>query len=569
MSKIFKVINIILGTVLVIIIKNVKIFLSFNSKYKLNLKNVKKVNPLIILLVFIGLFHFLILTTSCSDRSKSRYGQAVIIGMKGDFDSFNELNASDSDALQVINNMLFMTLTKLDENLKIVPYLAVSWEFTEQDKILTYYLRKDVFWTDGKPTTAEDVLFTYEMAIHNDVAYPAASRFDMTERVEVIDRYTVRFHLKKAYPDALFDTQIPILPKHILGKLQPDKISQSTFNRNPVGNGPFKLIEWKANRYVIFEYNPNFALGRPFLDKVIFSIIPDESVLLTNLLTGSIDVIPSMSAQDFRKIQTEDNLQGLKYGGRGYTFLAWNCAKQLLSTEIRRALSHAINKNEIIATLMEGYAKPAIGPLLPFVWAFDKNLEDIKYDATLAKNILNRNGWTDTDNDGILEKNGQKLEFSIKTNAGSQIRKDIAVMIQAQLKKVGVKIIIDIVEFNLLIDQVFVNKDFDVLLSGWDADFTVNPTDLFHSKAINEGYNFVSYKNPKIDFLLEKGRATPNQVEAKPYWTEFQKIILNDSPYTFLFIQDKLGGYNKKISGVKMDVRGFLSHIHEWYIPIK
>ncbi|MDW7680399.1 MAG: peptide-binding protein [bacterium] len=503
---------------------------------------------------------------SCSDGNKSQDGQTVVIGMKGDFDSFNELNASDSDALQVINNMLFMTLTKLDENLKIVPYLAKSWEFSEQDKILTYYLHKNVYWTDGTATTASDVLFTYQIATHADVAYPAASRFDMTERVEVIDSLTVRFHFKKPYPDGLFDTQIPILPKHILGKMQPKDISQSDFNRNPVGNGPFKLIEWKANQHVIFEYNPDFVFGRALLDKVIFSIIPDESVLLTNLQTGSIDVIPYLSTQDFQKIQSENKFQGLKYGGRGYTFLAWNCARKILSKEIRRALSHAIDKDEIIATLMDGLATPAKGPLLPFVWAFDKNLEDIKYDPALAQSLLNQNGWKDSNNDGILDRDGEKLALSIKTNSGSQMRKDIAVMVQAQLKAIGVDAKVDIVEFNLMLDQVFGNKDFDVLLSGWDADFTVNPTDLFHSDAITNGYNFVSYKNPRIDFLLEKGRQTAKQEQAQPYWSEFQKIILEDCPYSFLFIQDKLAGYNKKLSGIEMDVRGFLCNIHEWSI---
>ena len=114
---------------------------------------------------------------------------------------------------------------------------------------------------------------------------------------------------------------------------------------------------------------------------------------------------------------------------------------------------------------------------------------------------------------------------------------------------------------------MFGNKEFDVLLCGLDADFTVNPTDLFHSKDINEGYNFVSYKNAKIDSLLEQARAIPNQTKAKPYWDKFQKIILNECPYSFLFIEDKLAGYNKKVNGVKMDVRGFLSNIHKWWIP--
>jgi len=522
---------------------------------------------IIYFLILMPVYLLIIIQVSCqADKTAEKKGGTVVIGMRGDFDSFNELNASDSDALQVINNMLFMRLTRLDENFEIVPHLARSWEFSENHTILTYHLRDDVTWTDGNGTTAEDVLFTFEMAVHPKVAYPAASRFDLTERVEVIDPYTIRFYFKKAYPDALFDTQIPILPKHIFKDIPPEKISQSAFNRNPIGNGPFRMVEWMANRHVIFEFNAQFALGRPPIDRVIFSIIPDESVLATNLITATIDIAPSLSSQDYKRIQTIESLQGLRYDGRGYTFIAWNQARSLFTKGVCRALTHAIDKNEIIATLLEGFGKSAKGPLLPFVWAYDENLEDLQFDPTLSGSMLKDEGWEDTDGDGFLDRGNKKFEFTIKTNTGSQLRKDVAVMIQAQLKNIGIKANVQIVEFNLLLDQVFGDKDFDAFVSTWEADFTVNPTDLFHSKAILNGYNFVSYRNPKIDTLLEKGRAISNQRKAKACWDEFQKIIIEDCPYTFLFITDKLAGFNKKVEGVKMDARGFLTNIWEWQI---
>lgn len=508
-------------------------------------------------------------STSSPGASENREppaGGTVVVGMKGDFDSFNELNVSDSDALQVIQEMLFMTLTELDENLNVVPYLAESWAFSENEKMLTYTLRKDVTWTDGVPTTAEDVLFTYQMAVHPDVAYPASSRFDLTEGVEILDPFTVRFTFKKAYPDALFDTQIPILPKHILAKIPPKEIAQSDFNRNPVGNGPFRMAEWKANRHIIFESNADFPLGRPRLERVIFSIIPDESVLLTNLMTGSIHVVPSLSPRDFKRIQREPSIQGIEYPGIGYTFLAWNCRRPNWTKEIRRALTHAIDKDEIIKTLLEGYAEPAKGPLPPFAWAYDETLEDIAFDPALSKIMLRDHGWEDADGDGILEREGQDLKLILTTNAESQVRKDAAVMIQAQLKRIGVEATVDMLEFNMLIERIFIDGEFDALLSGWDAGFTVNPTDLYHSRAIENGYNFTGYKNPHVDALLEQGRATTNRTDAKPIWHEFQRIILAECPYTFLFIQEKLAGHTDIVKGIRMDVRGFLSHIREWTI---
>lgn len=502
-----------------------------------------------------------------SQDGLEKTGGTVIIGMKGDFDSFNELNASDSDALQVIQNMLFMGLTRLDENLHFVPHLASSWEFSDTERMLTYHLRKDVYWTDGVPTTAEDVLFTYQLAVNPKVAYPAVSRFDLTEKVEVSDRYTVRFHFKKRYPDALSDTQMPILPRHILAKIAPEKIIESQFNRRPVGNGPFKLVEWRANQHVVLEANPRYALGRPFLDRVVFMIIPDESVLSTNLSIQTLDVVPAMTPLGFKQMQSQNAVRALRYPGRGFTFVGWNNKKALFSKGVRQALTLAINKQEIIQTLFEGFAQEANGPLLPFVWAYDEELTSFPYDPEAARRLLKQEGWLDSDGDGILDKSGEKLSFSIKTNAGNQMRRDTAVMIQAQLQQIGIKAEVETVEWNLFIEQVFSQKDFDAVILGWDADFTVNPTALWHSTAVENGYNFVSYTNPKVDLLLEQGRTISHRDLAKPVWREFQRIIVEDAPYTFLFVPDKLVGFNERIRGVKTDVRGFLADIEQWWIP--
>jgi len=507
-----------------------------------------------------SIFYF----TGCAKRDNSQLGGTVIIGATGDFDSFNELNAADSDALQIIQYMLFMSLTALDENLQFAPQLAASWALAPGDTLLTFKLRKDVFWTDGVPTTAHDVLFTYQLAIDTTVAYPASSRFDQTRKVEIVDDHTIRFHFKQPYPDALFDTQMPILPKHILEKIPREKIAECEFNRKPIGNGPFKLAEWQANQRVVFEANPEHALGRPKLDRVVFQIIPDATVLLTNLVTGAVDVVSSLSPLSFKQVEQNTSLQKLRYAGRNYAFIAWNNTRPLLTPRVRQALTHAIDKQEIINTLLEGCAQPAIGPLLSFNWAYDKNLRDIPFDPAAAQNLLQQEGWRDSNGDGILDKHGKKLEFTLKTNADNQLRRDIAVMVQAQLRKIGVQAKIEAVEWNLLLNQVFERRDFDGFISAWDADFAVNPASLWHSEAIANGYNIVSYRNARVDSLLDKARAIVDRRAAEPLWHEFQKIIVEDSPYTFLFAQERLAAVNRRVRNVKMDVRSWLVTVQEW-----
>lgn len=276
-------------------------------------------------------------------------------------------------------------------------------------------------------------------------------------------------------------------------------------------------------------------------------------------------MIPSLTPTGYREVAKESSSKAVRYSGQEYQFIGWNLQKPLFTKTVRRALAHAINKKEIIATLLEGLAEPAKGPLLPFSWAFDENLEDIPYNPEKASQLLREAGWRDSDGDGILDKNGQVFEFSLKTNAGSQLRKDTAVMAQAYLKKLGIKANVEAVEWNLLLDQVF-GQDFDALILGWVADFTVNPTDVWHSSAIEDGYNFISYNNPKVDSLLEKGRSIYRQKFAKPVWHEFQKVILEDSPYFFLFIPDKLVGYNRRIRDARIDIRGYLQNIGQWWI---
>jgi peptide/nickel transport system substrate-binding protein len=501
---------------------------------------------------------------SCSNPLP-RAKDTVVIGIRADLKTLNELNAADTDALQIIQHMLFMPLTRLDTDLNFTPWLAERWEFSELNTVLTYFLRDDVFWTDGAKTTAADVLFTYEIATNPDVAYPAASRFDLIDHIDMVDERTVRVHLKKAYPDILYDMQIPILPKHILGDLPVDSLLTSSFNRQPVGNGPFQLSEWKANQAIIFEANKNFCFGAPNLQRVVFSIIPDENMLLTNLQNGTIDLMPRLTPENSAQIKSP-NIVVESFAGKNFTFIGWNLKRTHLTRRVRRALSYAINKNEIIESLLGGYGHPANGPLTPMAWAFDNKLQDLEFDIELAQQLLQAEGWRDSDKNGIIDKNGTPFELSLKVNSDSRLRQDVAVLVQAQLKNIGVKVNIERVEWNLFIEHIFQNADFDAMILAWDSDFTVNPTPLWHSDAIANGYNFVSYVNPRVDELLTLGRNAADQQRAQPYWSEFQQIIIDDCPYTFLFIQDNIVAYNKRLQGCEFDVRSLYVNIHEWSI---
>jgi len=513
--------------------------------------------------IFFMLLIFTVVCLSCHQQPpKSR---TVIIGLSGDIDSLNELNAVDADAVQIIQHLLFMTLTRLDEHLEFTPYLAKRWEFSNENKILTFHLRNDIVWSDSVTTTAEDVLFTYETMIDSAVAYPGASRFDLVQSVKKINDFTIQFELEHAYADALFDLQFPILPAHILRGTTPKALLTSDFNRKPVTNGPFLLEKWEANEALYFQANKAFAPGAPGIDRLIFSILPEPTTRITNLLTHNIDLLPRIPQEGLTDLAGDKTILMTHFASKKFSFIGWNCANPLFNQKVRRALTHAIDKDEITNTLFQGYARPAVGPLTPMAWAYDRNLRDINFDPAASVRLLKQEGWTDSNGDGRLDKDGRDFAFSLSISNSRQ-DENVALLVQAQLQKIGVYVTIKQLDMNLFIDQVVMQRQFDAAVMTLESDFTVNPTPLWHSKAVNGGFNFVSYKNPQIDSLLEHALNAPDRKSAMPIWKEFQQIIIDDCPYTFLFIPDDIVAWNKKIENAQFDIRGFLATVQNWRI---
>ena len=509
---------------------------------------------LFLLFMIVGLF------LSCSkDKSSNQIeGGTVVIGVLNDFDALNEFVTVDSKTIRVIEHLLFLPLTSYDSTFTIIPRLAESWEFSLNRDTLTYFLRKDVTWSDGQPTTAHDVVFTCKSAMDPTTGYPNASRFDYVKDIRLLDDYTDQFIFTEPYADPLEDTQIPIMPRHILELVSPDEIKTCNFNRHPIGNGPFKLERWKAGQEVIFTANEIYYLGRPKLDRIIFRIIPDKVTQMTNLLAGKIDIMT--------KIKARQDLTLYSYPRPGFTFIGWNLKHPLFNTKIvRQALTYGIDRQEIVDAIFYGQAQILAGPLSPVSWAFNSKIQSFSYDLDIAQNLLQQAGWNDTNNDGILDRNGSDFRFQLLVNVGNQIREDISVIVQAQLRKLGIIVDIQKSEWSVFIQRLK-NKEFDAIISRWDEPVIVDPTDIWHTRSIKKGYNFISFSHRRVDSLIELGRRTPDRSMAKQYWNEFQGIIADECPYTFLYTQNILNVINSRLRHVQMDSRSYLINVSEWQI---
>lgn len=496
-----------------------------------------------------------------------RYGGTLVVGIAGDIDGLNPVVATSAGASNIMGQ-LYLSLARMNEKMEFEPQLAESWEFSEDHLELTYHLRDDVVWADGEPVTAEDVRLGYELYTDPVVASPRIGSFDFIEDMVVIDDHTVKFIFSRAYPDQVFDSAIEAFPAHILGGVDPTQIRTHPFNRDPLGCGPFRLRRWVSQQLVELVPNEKFYLGRPYLDRVIFRIIPDQTSLLTQLETGEIDLLEQIPPRDVARIrESNPDVKIYTTSGRSYTYIGWNNRHPLFQdAAVRRALTMGIDVDDIIESLLYGYGQRCLGPIPPLMeWAFHDNIETIPYDPEGARRLLAQQGWTDSDGDGWLDKDGRRFEFTMKTNLGNREREDAVVMIQNDLEQVGIKVIPKIVEWTVFLDQVH-QHDFEAFLSGWRARLSVDPTSVWHSESLDE-LNYVYYSNPEVDRLIERGRRIMSREEARPVWLKFQELVYQDQPYTFLFWRDQVTGIHRRFRGCRPIPLSIYYHLEDWWVP--
>jgi len=509
-----------------------------------------------------------------------RYGGTIVVGGYGEIsDGMNAAVSGDNTATQHQNFVNLMTLIDYDERFEPRPYLAESWEMSPDSLEITFHIRRDVFWHDGQQTDAHDVAFTWDVVTDPLTAFPNAAFWDHwvhgPEGVEVVDDFTVRLHLTRIHADFLDPwRQTAILPEHLLGDVPRDSLRQHPFGTQcPVGNGPFVFNEHRTNERWVFDANPAFPAslgGRPFVDRYIYRIVPDQTTLLTELLTENVDVYISVIPDHAQSVLDDPALELKRFMQRQYIFVGWNSRRpQLADARVRRALTMGTDRESIVRSVVRGYGTVAHTGVPPFHWAFDPNaVEPLPYDPEAARALLDEAGWRDRDGDGVRESaDGTRLSFVIKYNT-NQTRQQVAEIMQSQLAQIGVEAQPQVVEYTTLMSQIQTPslRDFDAIVLGWSADFKLDDTDLFHSERIDRPYAFSGTRNPEMDRLLEAISNTADREQAKELWTEYQAVLVAEQPYTFVYFPDRLDGVNRRVRNVVMDTRGDWVNVKDWYL---
>jgi len=499
------------------------------------------------------------------DATMPRDGGQVVIGVSSDADSFNPL-FNETASAQEITHLLLLGLVDLNDKSEFQPELAESWDFSDDRLELTYHLRQDAAWSDGTPLTADDVKFTFDLLMDDKVASPRQSTTEYMKEVRVQDEHTVTFYFTQAYPDQLFDTAGEILPKHILQGADRTRLRSHPFGRNPISSGPFLLKSWVSEQYIELIPNKGYFGGRPHLDRVIFKIVPDKTNLLMQLRGGEIDMMVDVPLAEVRDLQrSQPDLQLYPVSGRVYYYIGYNEANAMFADRtVRRALTMAIDRKKIVDALLYGFGKECVGPIPPMVpWAYNEDVTPITYDPASAREALKQAGWRDSDGDGWLDRDGHTFAFQLKTNTGNQLRADIAIIVQNQLKAIGVKVNIQTLERSTLIERLRAGE-FDAYMGGWSTSFAVDPTPIFHSSS-TDLFNFVHYANPAVDHLIEIGREEMDRQTAAGIWKETQDLIYQDQPYTFLFWKTKIVAVDRHFKNVNPIPLSSIYGLENWY----
>jgi ABC-type transport system substrate-binding protein len=428
-----------------------------------------------------------------------------------------------------------------DKGLHPLPFPALEPGGKERpfkaEPIIRFTLRDGVRWHDGAPFTSSDVAFTCKAIMDEKVASPRRSDFELVSSVETPDPRTVVVRYKKPFSPALLSWMGAILPEHLLGKLDPSRWPES-YNRKPIGTGPFKFSSWKTNEFIRLVKNPDYFLGSPWLDSVVFRVLPDPLTLQLAFQTKQVDFW-NVSPWAVKGLEKDPRFDLFSAPGNMYNYIGWNLRRPMFQDlSVRQALAKAVNVPQMIKYIIYGRGVQSTGLFTPQVWFFDPSIKPITYDPAAACKLLDQAGWK-VGPDGIRVKDGKRFTFTLLANNGNEVRRDIATLVQDDLKQIGIEVKVEIYEWAVLLKRFVSKGEFDAIVLGWGLGYDFDQYAIWHSSQTHpEELNFIGYNNPEADHLLTDLRQEYARPEIIRLAGKLQQTIYADQPYLFLFVPE-------------------------------
>ena len=541
-------------------------------------------------------------------------GDWLVSHILSDPEQLNPLTSNDAGSASILNSIFETLLDHHPQTLELRPQLATARPQISDDKLTyTFTLRRDAHFQDGKPLTGQDVLFSLK-AIKNPWVNAPFLRvyYQSLVQAELVDDYTLRLVAKEPY--FLNETvlgQILVLPRHYydpdgsmdslnvteLAAMRPGDAAaeaspqgmqarkfaeqfNTNFSRNPMGSGPYKFHSWQTGQAVVLQRDPHYwgvgkeGMDQPYIDQRTLRVFNNPDAALVALKAGEVDTMGLMPIQHLKQTsgaRFDKQFAKHLFFTPSYSYIGWNNAHPIFSDRrVRQAMTYLTNRQQMVKTLLFELGEVVNGPIYLFRPEYDKTLVPYPYDPQKALQLLGEAGWKDTDGDGILDKmiDGQKVpfRFEIKFNSGNEIRKSVALTLQDELKKHGIDANVRQLDWTIYLDDVR-NHKFEAVILGWGMP-AIEPDEyqVWHSsQAENKGSNHVSYKNTRADALLEEYRRTFDAQKRVELYREFQQILHQEQPYTFLFIQKAILAVDRRFQNVKLYPQR--PRPLEWWVP--
>lgn len=494
--------------------------------------------------------------TSAAAEAGSTGGEKVItMAQTGDWDTFMPMNTTNAGADNVIE-LMFDRLMVINTDGTFKPRLADSWETNEAQDKITYHLNENAKWQDGEPVTAEDVVYSAQVASSSEYNYLRRIRMQYfagtdetgcetsTDSIEVkaLDDHTVEFTLKApmdpAIIYALVNRDFYIMPKHLLDSISDADLVNDAFWQKPIGSGPCIFDSMESGVSIEFKANKDYYLGAPDFDRLVFKKV-QSSNLLSGLMSGDIDVLSGNSQIPLADWEAAKNTQGIvtkSVPTFAYQYMAMNTARDYLTEDVRHAISLAINRQVIVDQLLQGEARIAIGPLAEDHPYFDEKLLPIEYDPEKAKSMLEAAGWD------------SNRELQVLVSTGNEVREKSAILIQQDLQKIGIKTKIQTLDFPTLLTNAR-NGDYDLCFIG--SAGSVDPSESVPNVTAGYMNNFAQLSDPTLGQIGESGAKEITFETRKKIYDQYQEELFKQMPMAFLYHTNDLFAYNEKLENVR------------------
>lgn len=453
----------------------------------------------------------------------------LVVGMDVDAGTLDPRLMRDTTASRTAD-LIYSGLVHITPNLEAVPDLAESWESPDPTTFI-FKLRPDLKFSDGSALTADDVVFTYTTLINPDFNAPQRALYSPITTIEAVDPQTVKFTLNAPYAPLLSYLDIGIVPKALVE-------GGHDIALNPIGAGPMKLASWNRGSEIVLEANENYWRGTPTIPNVSLKIIGDNSARSQAFEAGDLDVIQSpLSPQDIERLAADDRFGNVITTGLGVNYLNFNTKDPLLADpKMRQAFAKLVDQDTVVNDIYQGVDRAANSVILPSSWAYSDSIAQPTFDIEGAIALFNELGWSDSNGDGILDKDGKPLEVVLATHSEDSNRVQTVEYMQAIFESAGVKAVAQISDWPSFSTNYVQQGKHQIALLGWLN--IVDPDRLMFAQFSTGGpTNWGGYSNAEVDRLLQEGRSTLDQAGRAEAYQKAATIIAEELPYYVISAQ--------------------------------